>query len=537
MKKITIIIAIIALSSSFWGCSEAWDKHYEEESESTLTLYDYLANEADYSSFFNLLKTSYINDTSTVANELSKDQYLTVWAVKNSNYDISGITMDMNVVGEYHVNYLSFGTANLTNGLRICTLSGVYITINQKDGENFANTSKIISTVRLKNGVIHEIESLMVPKVNLFNYICMLPDEYSIIRDSIIFYNEKEFDKENSIPTGVDETGNTIYDSVFITSNPLFDYADISSEFEEFTVFIPNNEVINNTLEKLKNQYALMGKTFGSSDSVLALDWIKKAIFHSGTITDYEATTDLTSVYSKIWRTTVQKVDENNPLEFSNGVVYNVTDMKIPNNVVITRIKSLVWYYSYLDSIEQASLYRFKGTTTVSIFTGDQYYSTGFYYLLLQTEGDTESNDEFSVEFPPIGLDTLADGSIDAYEMQVPCGEYNFYMGFKSSGHPYVDIYFQTGSDSITDESALVASEVNVSAATPWNYDRNNDVETYAGKAKWNGSGGLVGTVNVKGEGMSTFRIKVKFNKLLSASGSKKMQIYHWALKPTSNNY
>ena len=47
----------------------------------------------------------------------------------------------------------------------------------------------------------------------MFDYIKNLPDEYSIFRDSVMKNNEMRFDKVNSIPTGVDITGNTVYDS------------------------------------------------------------------------------------------------------------------------------------------------------------------------------------------------------------------------------------------------------------------------------------------------------------------------------------
>lgn len=52
------------------------------------------------------------------------------------------------------------------------------------------------------------------------------------------------FDKANSIPTGVDITGNTVYDSVFYVYNPLFEKAQFNSEFKQFTLFLPDNEVL-----------------------------------------------------------------------------------------------------------------------------------------------------------------------------------------------------------------------------------------------------------------------------------------------------
>ena len=63
------------------------------------------------------------------------------------------------------------------------------------------------------------------------------------------------------------------------------------------------------------------------------------------------------------------------------------------------------------------------------------------------------------------------------------------------------------------------------------------DLNPVSGIAKWDGLGGLVGVVNVTGDGLASFKIKVQFNKLEAAGGAKTLRVYHWALKPTANNY
>ncbi|HPR33915.1 MAG TPA: hypothetical protein PLK12_17565, partial [Prolixibacteraceae bacterium] len=360
----------------------------------------------------------------------------------------------------------------------------------------------------------------------------LLDDSYSIIRDSICFYNKRTFDKAHSVPVGVDLTGNTLYDSVFYTYNPMFDTVDISSEFEQLTLFLPGNEVISQTMNKLNDQYALMGKTMGILDSTLAINWVKQAIFHRGVITNYGAELDLRSPFGRIWRTTVQQIDPSSLQQLSNGIVYNVSEMKIPNNVIINRIKSRVHYYEYLTPEQQAELYTLKGTKEFSIMKGDESPVAGFYYWLFDMTGDENSTDEFSLEFTPLDYNAET-GAVSI--MKVPPGEYNFYMGFRSKGHPYVDIYFHSGPDPIPEGWPPVATEIAATNSTPWNYDRVN--ETDPNIKKWNGLGGLVGVVQVTGDEMSTFRIKVKFNKLQAIGAAKRMQIYHWTLKPTENNY
>jgi hypothetical protein len=119
--------------------------------------------------------------------------------------------------------------------------------------------------------------------------------------------------------------------------------------------------------------------------------------------------------------------------------------------------------------------------------------------------------------------------------MKVPVGEYNLYMGFHSTGHPFIDVYFNN--------IKVNNSPLQISLSNPWNFDRVNETESdriKGGTKKWDGLGGSVGVVNVTsddGSGLATFKIKIKFNKLDSKSAPKTLRMYHWALKPTSNNY
>lgn len=531
MKRIFIILVT---AFTLFSCSEKWDQYYnaDEENEEILplTLYEYFEGESSYSKFFSLLKEY------GVADQLSRDQELTVWAVKDDLYDISVVgSIEHDVVANYHVNNLMLKRSDLKHGLRIPMLNGIYLTVTFVGDQTQVNGTRIVSSKRFKNGVVYEIESVLKPLTNMLDFIGLLDDSYSIIRDSIISYNKKTFDKSNSIPVGVDLTGNTIYDSVFYVYNPMFDTVDISSEFEQLTMFVPNNEVITNTIEKLNTQYKLMGQTLALKDSVLAINWIKEAIFHKGLITDYGATLDLVSPFRRVWRTSVQEIDQSSLQQLSNGIVFDVNNLKIPNNVIIDRIKSRVHYYEYLTAEQQAELYTMKGTTKFEIVKLDETPIEGFFYWCFELEGDPDSNDEFSLEFTPLDYKEYPDGSSEISIMKVPPGEYNLYMGFRSYDHPFVDIYFHSGSEPIPDDLAPVQSEIKVSNSTPWNYDRVNEPDPNI--RKWNALGGLVGVVEVTGNEMSTFHIKVKFNKLDAIGTAKRMQIYHWTLKPTENNY
>lgn len=544
MKKIFFITLISSLF--LLSCNEAWNEYYgggnlETIDESHLTLIEFFQKHTEYSKFFDLYKSVGLDK------EMQKDQQVTLWVTENQVVDgTTDLIQNDTVRMQYHINYLPFINTDLKNGLRIRSLNGVYLQISREASEVFVNRIKIKKTFVLKNGVIHVIENMLKSKINMYDYLFELGDEYSIFRDSVFAKNVKVFDKVNSIPIGVDKTGNTLYDSVFYVYNPLFDKAQFNSEFSQFTALIPNNSVIENCFTKLSNQYELMGKQVTLEDTLLAMQWIKEAAFYNGLITDFKDK-DTKSSFGRIWRDPVQKIDAANPVELSNGILYNVTEIKIPNNIIISRIKSLVEYWQYLSE-DQKDWYEFQGvqvkadgTLNVSILVESATPKPEILpnYIVLNANGDPESTSEFSVSFPP--LEKYEEGGKTMVrKMKVPPGEYNLYMGFHSMGHPYVDVHFANDDESGNYTYKKINENLQVSLSTPWNFDRVTETEAdriSGGMRRWDGLGGLVGVVNVDGDSMASFRIKLVFNKLESAGGAKRLRPYHWSLKPTANNY
>lgn len=533
-KNLYLYLFILVLSSA---CSDKWDEHYHGGTNSTeetldITVTEFLETNKEFSAFYDLIKSCGLDA------EMEKDQQITLWLADNEAVASSDILSTDTLRMEYHMNYLPFLKSDLKQGLRIRSLNGIYLQIGKVDDDTYVNNSRLKASYRLKNGVIHVIDQVMKSKINMFDFIAELPDEYSIFRDSVMHLNEWVFDKVNSTPKSVDETGNTIYDSIFYIDNPLFDKAEFNSEFKQFTVFIPSNEVVKKCFDKLNSQYASMGQTVSQEDTIASMKWIKEAAFYNGVVRDFTPT-DLTSSFGRIWRNSIQKVETSNPLELSNGLLYYTQEVKIPTNYILTRIKSLVEYYQYLTEEEQkddVNFYAFKNAVTVKIATDavtpkPEILPT---YVYLSVDGDSESSEEFSAEFPPLEKYTKGDGTTHARIMSVPTGEYDLYMGFRSSAHPYVNVYFN---------GKLINTNLPITLSTPWNFDRVTETEAdliEGGTGKWNGLGGPVGKVRVGAEGevgMASFRIKVEFSKPEAAGGLKRLSIYHWSLKPSDSNY
>ncbi|MCA5003867.1 fasciclin domain-containing protein [Sphingobacterium bovistauri] len=521
MKNI-ILIWTAMMMFLIIGCQKKWPDHYSlvenSDVKSSLTLLEYLKTKPEYSKFVEKL-VQYGLDK-----ELTRDQTLTVWVVNNDRMNqLASLGYEEEYIMKFHINSLVFDENKLKTGLRLMTLNGKYLTVDINQDQVRVSEGIIVKGNQLcKNGVIHEIDKLLKPDVSIYDYVSSLDDSHSIIRDTILAMNDTIFDIANSVPIGVDRTGNTLYDSVFVISNPIFQRANIISEFDNATMFLPSNEVMNDCFQNLGQLYSQFGKQFLKADSQIAYSWIKEAIFYNKVIEDY-GTSDITSAYGRLWKPNVQQVDPNF-MRMSNGRIYKVNKLKIPNNVHIKMIKQLFHYYEYVPANEKEQLFKAYNVTSIGPVDRDNvnFATLGFrwIYRVLQYMGDRNDGEPAALDFTAIMLETTPTGETKHKVVEVPPGEYNLYLGFRASAHPYVNVYFN-------DE--LVRGGINVSQSNPWNYDRN----TNTSPANWNGWGGLVGIVKVEGDQMSSFRIKIEY----SSGNTETLQPYHWTLVPTANNY
>ena len=619
MKKSLFFLLLSACC--FVACNDDWDDYYSDngsvirgvDTTSTVmdcTIQEFFQQMPEYKEFYSLLKG--VGATA----DFASDQELTVWVVPQEAIDRAAAedkyseenTLAMDTLRlKYHVNYLSINRSQLKDGARLKTLNNIYIAISVRDTAIFANESRIVTTYRLNNGVVHVLDEMMTARQNLYDYIANLDDSYSIFRDSIMAKSELRFNASKSVPVGVNEQGNTIYqDSVMDVYNPLFEVAQFNSEFLQYTCFLPNDEVIKACFDKFNETNVGLGRgELTLNDTIFAMDWLIKASIYEGTLDSTAArANDIYSAFGNQWKnyTTprdgsesvpVQVIDTENTQELSNGRVYPVESVKIPNNVIITRLKQYVYHYMNLTEDQKKLFFCFKGMSDVAKVSCDpksilpdavkntkpkEYYTTNgewhpawaefpftefmtsadangaMCYTFMTVNADKDAR-ESSISFTPMTPIDWGVGNVKEYK--IPAGEYELYLGFRAAASGYLTISFATAE---TDEEGnpvvnpddpdgdvmlvggkydVIARELNISLATPYNYDRvgsdggNSGMAEYSsGKNVWNGNGARIGVVNVKGEGMQSVRIKMTY-----VQGDTKYQPYHWCLKPTADNY
>lgn len=520
-------LAFILVAMYTTSCQDQWDKHYSAESKtvSDLNVLEYLKSKPEYSEFVKVLEETGVDE------ELTRNQDLTVWVINNDNFvnfEEAIVTSDTFTI-QYHINNLSIGVNKMVDGLRLPSLNGKYIPISITNGDTLITKSKIVTPNQYcSNGVVNEINSVMTPTISIYEYLQNLGEDYSIIVDSLFSQNDTIFDLANSTPIGVDSTGNTIYDSVFVIDNPIFETVDFRSEFEQITMFLPNNDVLTACLDNYVTQLTGMGQEVTLEDSVLAYDWIKSALFYDGIIKDYGSELDLESLGGGIWRTSVQTINTNSQL-MSNGLVYDITKMKIPNNVFIKRIKSLFHYIEFVPQDIRDNYIQYYNNLTGGVVSADnvkfpEIGITSWTYKCLKVTGSIGDGLPCGFETTPIKIEELEDHTTLGTEMLIPAGEYRFYLGVHSKNHANINVYIN---------GIQITEDLQVNSSNPWNYDRVT--ETYPG-TKWDGLGGLVNIIDIPGSGMTSIKIKVEFSSL-STGSREEIELYHWAMVPTENNY
>lgn len=195
------------------------------------------------------------------------------------------------------------------------------------------------------NGIVHEVGGWLMPRVDLYSWIQSLGDDYSIFRDSLLNRNVRTFDRENSEVIGVDESGQIIYDSVFIITNDILDKVDLANENLRFTCFIPDNNCVREALQEIELRVRAAGYPLDEEDSFEVYDtnystwmkWILTAAFHSGKrYYDPLVDTTFTSIGGAQLRTRYQRVSDS--LSFSNGRAYLLKKSRVPYNIYLSNV-------------------------------------------------------------------------------------------------------------------------------------------------------------------------------------------------------
>lgn len=583
------------------ACSELSDKDYFKNIETTvnsdelvvvdMSSEEYLSKEPEYSSINELFKSHGIFTALEQKNQLS-----TMLVVENSDFQApAGKEAEIDNAVKAHVSDIAVSPANLKtegNNMRIMMWHGKYINVDLDDaarnegkiaGHIMFGTSAVKKVVKTNSGYIYVLSSLLnIPK-SIYDYITNLDDNYSILRDSILASGTKEFDKKNSKPIGVNDEGNTVYDSVFIYKNTHFleKNFDLSSESLTATLLLTSNAVVEEAIADAKvrlQKWGLWDEWNAERQynfEYTMRHWIMDAAFFDKKLTPEtllskdEENDMLTSIFSKYWKTSVQQINPT-PIELSNGIAYQVTRLHIPNNVLIWRLKEDFSIYEFCSAEQKESFFQmlnmqFKAcTTAVAAWTPLQgVWPKHECRTLDLTVGDDASGDWQLVFTPckrifetyPTRMEMVKKDWLKSNltvtgikPFPIPPGKYTLSFGSKQNQN--MEITFKVRVKGSTDVVA-VSAPITLGSTTTFHYDRNpgkfiegydpsaDNLSTNKKAGNYDTDGGTVISEleipDVKGDG-SPVEITVEIASP-TWNGNTTMVFNHWCLRPTKDNY
>lgn len=583
------------------ACSELSDKDYFKNIETTvnsdelvvvdMSSEEYLSKEPEYSSINELFKSHGIFTALEQKNQLS-----TMLVVENSDFQApAGKEAEIDNAVKAHVSDIAVSPANLKtegNNMRIMMWHGKYINVDLDDaarnegkiaGHIMFGTSAVKKVVKTNSGYIYVLSSLLnIPK-SIYDYITNLDDNYSILRDSILASGTKEFDKKNSKPIGVNDEGNTVYDSVFIYKNTHFleKNFDLSSESLTATLLLTSNAVVEEAIADAKvrlQKWGLWDEWNAERQynfEYTMRHWIMDAAFFDKKLTPEtllskdEENDMLTSIFSKYWKTSVQQINPT-PIELSNGIAYQVTRLHIPNNVLIWRLKEDFSIYEFCSAEQKESFFQmlnmqFKAcTTAVAAWTPLQgVWPKHECRTLDLTVGDDASGDWQLVFTPckrifetyPTRMEMVKKDWLKSNltvtgikPFPIPPGKYTLSFGSKQNQN--MEITFKVRVKGSTDVVA-VSDPITLGSTTTFHYDRNpgkfiegydpsaDNLSTNKKAGNYDTDGGTVISEleipDVKGDG-SPVEITLEIASP-TWNGNTTMVFNHWCLRPTKDNY
>lgn len=514
MKKINYLWTVLLVAISLFSCEDEWDSHYSPKQLEVVkgsaveivseNSSDYLASATEYKENYQIFK-----DHGLLNQLTERNQSYTLLVCDNDAIASTAIT-DMDYFIQSSISDVSLSPTDMVDGATIKMWCGKYLKIStgdskvvsKADGTTEININiyisgvKVLRIIKTNDAFIYVMEKPVLAPKSLYEVFNELDDtKYSKFKTLVRSYEIKEFDKGQSDPTGVDGTGNTLYDSVFITKNTYLDRYpksstkmnwNMRSEAYNSTMLIPDDEVFNACMnEACENVRNSLGREPNAADTLKFNEWIARACFYDKELEPEQlkytpaVTSDVTTpvvedinaiagyqenstlnIAAAVWRPSVQIVDTENPITLSNGKAYHIKYMHIPNNIVIWRIKHRLYNtYNACSAEEKEEYFRWKNVNEKKVgvrsngnggFGGwlwneaTQSYTWPYYlYDLVYGCPSGEAYDKkLPVELEFTGIALMNDGKVA--KVMVPPGEYDLCMGWFSESKIKwtMDIYF-----------------------------------------------------------------------------------------------
>jgi uncharacterized surface protein with fasciclin (FAS1) repeats len=331
-----VIVAVAGLSDSC-QLNDNWDNYYgnapKPNGVNVLTL---IGENENYSRFYEVIMKYGFDEL------MAKNQYLTVFVPPNSAFEGIPEYSEQewkNIIG-FHIIYANLYSRNFAD-IDLRTTIGKFLKMRRTGNNEFSISGYRINMenvdIYCQNSVIHEIDKLLVPKPNIYEYILQMDNSYSIFRDFILSMDIRSIDFEKSVRVGVNDNGDAIYDTIWKTENFYLDnIAALDDEEAAFTGFLPGNEDVITALNSLSGYFGDFNEMDQKTYNELLF------IAFSGCFIKDKYTSDI--LPDTMVSVTGKKIDRSilsfrqADLETSNGSINLLNGMTIPKSFFLLPI-------------------------------------------------------------------------------------------------------------------------------------------------------------------------------------------------------
>ena len=628
MKHIQYLI--IATAALFFAGCNTWQDHFGEAEISTsadMTLYagdvaGYLSEAPGLGTMRKLFADAGLTEQMTQGHPCTvvvcEDQHIT-------SYDATQMAHPLFAAN--NLSSIPVPASSLKPGQGIFMQSGknLWVTVDEA-GRYYLNDREIRKVVKATNGYIYYVSAIISVQPSVYDYIQGLGDDYSLFKSFLHEFEENWFDADASTPVGIDAMGNIVYkDSVIAVRNTLMDrytengldYWNMQSESFQSTVFLPDNTLLQHADETAHDSIPLwLNRSATAQDSLKFRRWIVSSCFVDRKLSPREVASDVEGQFACVggyvreidaatdketfkacdaaqWKPSVQKADVGNPVNLSNGVVYRLTDYKIPNHIVIWRVKARFYQvWAALSAAQQGWNATTMTPTEGGYFRWNHWAKPlvvndaqspfelsstlpTMYYHVLTAEPDAAARADslqVSVDYDGLLYNEQEPKAFGLKEVSLPAGEYYLRMGFKHSLTYSICIWFCGADETFGPDNCLVEDMSLIATGSNFHFDRGGAMEgldfygsesigypeyydwrwwfdqdpvQYQKASAYDTDGYQVAIVNLKKSGNFKIKIASNDNAALYGNGRQdrtksdvnQLMMYHWCLRPTIYNY
>jgi hypothetical protein len=164
-----------------------------------------------------------------------------------------------------------------------------------------------------------------------------LDSSFSILKEFLQSMDIRYIDYEKSTRIGVNDQGDAVYDTIWITDNYFLDnIADLDDEVGEFTGFLPENKDVIDALNSVSEYFGdISSMDPETRDQLLFLTF--SGSFAPNAYTYNELPDTIISVMGKEVDKSILSFKEVD-LEVSNGIIHRLDDMTLPKSYFVLPI-------------------------------------------------------------------------------------------------------------------------------------------------------------------------------------------------------